>query len=55
MKDYIHQFYREGSQPSRDGKIHVRAVIDQPLRSILYTFARLVASAALHLENRSYM
>ena len=55
MRDYIHQFCQEGSQPSRDGKIHIRDVSDQPLRKILFTIARLVGSVALHLANISYM
>lgn len=55
IRDYIRQFFREGSQPSRDGKIHIRDVIDRPLRTILFTLASLVGSAALHSANRSYM
>lgn len=55
MKDYIHQFYRYGSQPSRDGKINIQDVTDQPLRTIIFTLARLAGSTYLHLVNRSYM
>ena len=55
VRDYIHQYYREGSQLSRDGKINIRDITDRSLRTILFTFARLASSAALHLDNRSYM
>lgn len=55
MRDYIRQFCQEGSQPSRDGKIHIRDVSDRPFRTILFSLARLVGSAALHLTNKSYM
>lgn len=55
MKDYIRQFCRDGSQPSRDGKINIQDVTDSPLRTILFTFSGLDGSVALHLANRSYM
>lgn len=38
VRDYIRRYCREGSQPSRDGKISIRDVTDQPLRTILFTF-----------------
>ena len=55
VRDYIFQFYRDGSQPNRDSKINIRDVTNRPLRTILFTFSRLAGSAALHLANRSYM
>ena len=55
MRDYIRRYCREGSQPSRDGKINIHDVTDQSLRTILFTFARMAGSAALHVANRSYM
>ena len=55
VRDYIRRYYREGYQPSRDGKIIIQDVTDQPLRTILFTFSRLAGSVALHLANRSYM
>ena len=55
VRDYIRRYCREGSQPSRDGKINIRDVIKQSLRTILFTFARLAGGATLHLANRSYM
>ena len=54
-RDYIRRYCREGSQPSRDSKINIRDVTDRSLRTILFTFARLAGSAALHVANRSYM
>ena len=55
VRDYIPQFCRDGSQLSRDGKISIQDVTDRSLRTILFTFTRLVGSVALHLANRSYM
>jgi len=55
VRDYIHWYCREGSQPSRDGNINIQDVNDRSLRTILFTFARLAGSAALHVANRSYM
>ena len=55
VRDYICRFCRDGSQPSRDDKISIRDVTDRSLRTILFTFARLAGSVALHLANRSYM
>ena len=54
-RDYIRQYCREGSQPSKDGKINIRDIIDRSLRSILFTIGRVAGSAALHVANRSYM
>ena len=55
MRDYIRQFCRPSTQPSKDGKINIRDVSDLPLRMILFTIARLFGSVTLHLENISYM
>ena len=55
VRDYIRRYCKEGSQLSKDGKINIRDVTDRPLRTILFTFARLAGSAALHVANRSYM
>ena len=55
VRDYIRRYCREGSQSSTDGKINIRDVTDRPMRTILFTFARLASSVALHLANRSYM
>ena len=54
-RDYIRQYCREGSQPSKDGKINIRDITDRYLRSILFTIGRMAGSAALHVANRSYM
>ena len=55
VRDYIRRYCREGSQPSKDGKINIWDVTDRSLRTILFTFSRLVGSAALHVANKSYM
>lgn len=55
MRDYVQQYCREGSQPSRDGKVVIREITDRSLRSILYTIGRMAGSAALHVANRSYV
>jgi len=55
VRDYIRRYCREGSQPSKDGKINIQDVTDRSLRTILFTFARMAGSAALHVANRSYM
>ena len=55
VRDYIRRYCREGSHPSKDGKINIRDVTDRSLRTILFTFARLAGSATLHVANRSYM
>jgi len=55
VRDYIRRYCREGSQLSRDGKISIRDVTNRSLMTILFTFARLASSAALHLANRFYM
>ena len=55
VRDYVRQYCREGSQPSKDGKIIIRDVTDRSLRNILFTFGRMAGGAALHVANRSYM
>lgn len=55
VRDYICQLCRDGSQPSRDGKINIQDITDHPLRTILFTSATLASSATLHLANRSYV
>lgn len=55
MRDYVRQYCREGSQPSRYGKVTIRDISDRPLRSILYTIGRMVGSASLHVANKSYV
>ena len=55
MRDYVRRYCREGSQPSKDGKIIIRDVTDRSLRTILFTFGRMDGGAALHVANRSYM
>ena len=55
VRDYVRQYCREGSQPSRDGKVVIRDVTSRPLRSILYTLGRMAGSASLHVANRSHM
>jgi len=55
VRDYVHRYYREGSQPGKDGKIIIRDVTDRSLRTILFTIGRMVGSAPVHAANRSYM
>jgi hypothetical protein len=55
VRDYVRRYCREGSQPSKDGKIIIRDVTDRSLRTILFTFGRMAGGAALHVANRSYM
>ena len=55
MKDYIQQFCRPGTEPSKDGKITINGVCDMPLCTLLFTIAKLAGSLTLHVENRSYM
>lgn len=55
VRDYVRRYYREGSQPSKEGKIVIRDVTDRSLRTILFTFGRMAGSVSLHVANRSYM
>lgn len=55
VRDYILQYYNPGAEPSKDGKINICDVRDFPLRTILFTIAKLACTATLHLANISYM
>ena len=55
MRDYIKQFFRPSTQPSKDWKINIRDVGDFPLRTILFMIKKLAGCVTLHLANRSYM
>lgn len=55
VRDYVRQFCRLGTQPSKDEKIIIKDILDFPLRKILFTNAKLASSETLHLANRSYM
>ena len=55
VRDYILQHCHPGTEPSKDGKINIRNVRDFPLRTILFTIAKLSGSATLHVANISYM
>jgi len=55
VRDYVQEFYRPGTKPSKDRKIIIKDICDLPLRTILFTNAKLAGSVTLHLANRSYM
>ena len=55
MRDYILQYFNPGAQPSKDGKINIHDVRDLPFRTILFTIAKLVGIATLHVAKKSYM
>ena len=55
MRDYVHRYCREGSQPGKDRKIIIRDVTNRPLRTILFTIGRMAGSASVHAANYSYM
>lgn len=55
VRDYIRLFCWPGTYPSKDGKINIRDVSELPLRTILFTAAKLAGSVTLCLANRSYM
>ena len=55
VKDYIRQFCRPRTNPSKDGKINIKDVRDIPLRTLLFTIAKLASNMTLHVTNRSYM
>ena len=55
VRNYIRQFCRPGTQPSKDGKINIRDVSEFPLRTILFTITKLAGNVTLHLANKSYM
>ena len=55
VKDYIQQFCWPGTKPRKDGKINIIYVHDMPLRTLLFTIAKLTGSVKLHIANRSYI
>ena len=55
VRDYVLQHCYPGAEPSKDGKINIRDVRDFPLRTILFTIAKLAGTVTLHVVNRSYM
>jgi len=55
VRDNIQRLCRPGTQPSKDGKINIKDIRDLPLRTILFTIAKLKSSLTLHLANISYM
>ena len=55
VRDYVMQYCYPGSKPSKDGKINIHDVSDFPLRTILFTIAKLAGTITLHVANRSYM
>ena len=55
VRDYVMQYCYPGAEPSKYGKISIWDVRDFPLRTILFTIAKLVSTVTLHVANRSYM
>ena len=55
MRDYVLKYFYPGVEPSKDGKINIRDIRDFPLRTILFTIAKLVGTITLHVANISYM
>lgn len=55
VRDYVRLFCQPGTQPSKDGKIIIKVICDFPLRTIIFTIAKLAGNVTLHLANRSYM
>ena len=55
VRDYVMQYFYPGSKPSKDRKINIRDVMYLPLRTILFTIAKLSGTITLHVANRSYM
>ena len=55
MRDYILQYCYPGAEPRKYGKINIQDVRYFPLRTILFTIAKLVSTVTLHVANRSYM
>ena len=54
-RDYILQYCYAGAEPSKYGKINIRTVRDLPLRTILFTIAKLAGTVTLHVANIYYM
>ena len=55
VRDYIFQYCYTGAEPSKHGKINIQRVRYLPLKTILFTIAKLAGTVTLHVENRSYM
>ena len=55
VRDYVMQYCYLGEEPRKYGKINIRDVRDFPLRTILFTIAKLSDTVTLHVVNRSYM
>ena len=55
VRDYILQHSYPGVEPRKDGKINILDVRDFPLRTILFTIAKITGTITLHVANQSYM
>ena len=55
VRNYILQHFYPGAEPRKYGKINIWDVRYFPLRTILFTIAKLVGIVTLHVANRSYM
>ena len=55
VRDYVMQYCYPRSKPSKDGKISICDVRDFPLRTILFTIAKLASTVTLHVANKLYM
>ena len=51
MRDYVMQYFYPREEPSKDGKINIQDVRDFPLRTILFTIAKLDGTVTLHAAN----
>ena len=49
--DYVMQYCYLGSEPRKYGKINIRDVRDLPLRTILFTIAKIAGTVTLHVVN----
>ena len=55
VRDYVMQYCYPGEKPRKYGKINIWDVRDLPLRTILFTIAKLAGTVTLHVANKSYM
>ena len=55
VRDYVLQHFYSGAKPRKYGKINIWDVKDFPLRTILFTIAKVAVTITLHVANRSYM
>ena len=55
VRDYVMEYCYPGLEPSKDGKISIRDVRYFPLRTILFTIAKLAGTVTLHVANRLYI